>query len=447
MNTVISLSIGSLFLFLVVLPIGCYSQDTTVQYVHLAFTGDPTEMVVGYFTQDETSSSTVKYGLTPGSLSMSAQGNASEWLWDFGYDHFVILTDLTPDTTYYFVCGDSQGGWSSLSNFTTAPNTKKPFSIAVYGDMGIDYSQNTTARLIAAAEQGMYDWVFHVGDISYADDHVFWFQDTWNTWFENVEPISSRMAYMVGPGNHEYCSYDPFLYFETRNFVVYNHRFLMPGNPQAKSMYYSFDYSNVHFVSYSTETSFPNAPFGDTSDFSDEVTWLIQDLATANLPENRKAHPWIIVAGHRPIYSSTIGYSEDGIPIDSELYPSNSHTLQSTFEEIFAKYKVDLVFNGHVHSYERNYPAFNSSKGGDYNNPEFPFNIVIGCAGNIEGLEDPTNSSWNWPQPEWSAHRFGEDFGYGILDILNDTHLHWTFYRAGDGGIEDEIDVYNNNHY
>jgi hypothetical protein len=93
---------------------------------------------------------------------------------------------------------------------------------------------------------------------SYADDHVFSFQSTWNTFSKNIEPISSTIPYMVLPGNHEYTSYDPFLYFETKNFVVYNHRFSMPktGTNQSQSMYYSFDYSNVHFISYSTETSY-----------------------------------------------------------------------------------------------------------------------------------------------------------------------------------------------
>ncbi len=67
-------------------------------------------------------------------------------------------------------------------------------------------------------------------------------------------------------GNHEYTSWDPFLFFETHNFVVYNHRFMMPGSTSGaqKSMYYSFDYSNVHFISLSTETSYPDAPFGST---------------------------------------------------------------------------------------------------------------------------------------------------------------------------------------
>jgi hypothetical protein len=166
---------------------------------------------------------------------------------------------------------------------------------------------------------------------------------------------------------------------------------MMPSTPQKQkgssvsvspgNMFYSFDYSNVHFVSYSTETSFPGAPFGGLNDFGDQLTWLKNDLANANLPENRKVRPWIVVIGHRPIYSSCEGYSSNGVPVDAIVPPSNSATLQTTFEAIFMEYNVDLLLNGHVHSYERNYPAFNNTKTSDYENPKSPFNIVIGNAG------------------------------------------------------------------
>jgi len=217
---------------------------------------------------------------------------------------------------------------------------------------------------------------------------------------------------------------------------------MMPNSTsQAKSMYYSFDYSNVHFISYSTETSFQGAPFGSSNDFGDEVPWLIQDLEKANLPENRKLRPWIIVVGHRPIYSSCSGYSENGVPIDSYIPPSNSHILQNVFEDIFMKYKVDLIFNGHVHSYERNYPTYKNQRIGNYTEPKSPFNIVVGCAGNIEGLEDGNPDDWAYPQPQWSAYRYGFGYGYGVLNIYDDFHLTWKFYRAEDDGLEDQVDV------
>ena len=104
-------------------------------------------------------------------------------------------------------------------------------------------------------------------------------------------------------------------------------------------------------------------------------------MKTANLPENRKLRPWIVVGGHRPIYSSANGYSKDGLPINGPHPPSNCLTLQKRFEAIFLKYKVDLIFNGHVHSYERNYPAYDNKRTSGFVNPKSPMNIVVGNAG------------------------------------------------------------------
>jgi len=417
--------------------------------VHLALTGDPTEMMVAWYTEDTTPNSTVSFGTQSGNYQLSVYGTYNWWKSGYGYNHFVLLTGLTPSTRYYYICGCEGNGWSNENSFEAAPSGSVPFTIGVYGDMGIDNSANTTARVLSHVQNGDLDFIYHVGDLAYADDHFFSFQDTWNTFAGNIEPISSTIPYMVLPGNHEYTSFDPFLFFDTKNFVVYNHRFMMPSpNSQAQSMYYSFDYSNVHFISYSTESSFDGAPFGDADDFGDEYAWLEEDLIQANLPENRKQRPWIIVAGHRPIYSSCQGYSADGIPINTEFDPpSNSATLQQVFEDLFYKYKVDLILNGHVHSYERNYPTYKNNRTSGYVNPTSPMNIVIGNAGNIEGLENGGEEDWTQPQPEWSAFRFGDDYGYAIMTVFNDTHLNWTLFRASDGGVEDEVTLINYNHY
>jgi len=432
----------ALFLLLSVLAIAS-AADTRVRYVHLAMTGQVTEMNVAWYTQDGTSTSTVQFDTQPNlPFRNSAQGTSNEWSSGYGHNHFVTLTGLRAgQVTHYYRCGDASGGWSDVFSFVTPPldGTNKSFTIAVYGDMGIDNSANTARRVNNLAANDQFAWVYHVGDISYADDHVFEFQDTWNTWFEMMENTTSIKPYMVLPGNHEYGSYDPFLFFQTRNFVVYNHRFMMPGaaNSARKNMYYSFDYANVHFVSISTETSFTDAPFGD--DFGDQLTWLEEDLKQANA--NREKHPWIIVGGHRPIYSSSSGYSENGVPVNNWIPPSNSLTLQQLFEDLFTKYDVDLIFTGHVHSYERNYPAYKNKRTGGYVQPPNPIGVVLGNAGNIEGLEDENKNDWTWPEPEWSAFRYGLGYGYGMLNVVNNTYLNWQFIDAASGNVLDQFSV------
>jgi len=354
------------------------------------------------------------------------------------------MDNLKPNTRYYYICGDPSGGWSAQFSFKSAPlkASTDTFRIAIYGDMGIENSQNTIHRLNKRLDAGEIDWIYHVGDISYADKHYFNFQKTWNTWFEHIEPLSSSVPYMVCPGNHEYEAYNPFIILQSRNFVVYNARFQMPqsANSSRQNMYYSFDYGNVHFLSISTETSFEGAPFDDNNKFANQLAFVAEDLRVANLPENRKLRPWIFVIGHRPIYSSCDEYSRQGVPT-----AKSSVAIQRSFEDLFNKFKVDIIWNGHVHSYERNYPAYKNKRTSDsYVNAPNPFNIITGCAGSLEGLKNEHETKWDQPAPSWSAHRYGSDYGYGILTVTNSTNLDWKFYRVGDDGVEDQIAVQKN---
>lgn len=71
-----------------------------------------------------------------------------------------------------------------------------------------------------------------------------------------------------------------------------------------------------------------------TAEGLDFVTWLEQDLIKAN--SSRKERPWIIVAGHHPMYCVT-GYNQQ---------------MADAIEELLYTYEVDLMLTGHVHDYE-----------------------------------------------------------------------------------------------
>jgi hypothetical protein len=64
--------------------------------------------------------------------------------------------------------------------------------------MGIENVAGTLKYMINHTLNGDLNWIYHIGDISYADDRPE-FQSTWNTFSQNVEPMSSRVPYMVIP--------------------------------------------------------------------------------------------------------------------------------------------------------------------------------------------------------------------------------------------------------
>ena len=55
---------------------------------------------------------------------------------------------------------------------------------------------------------------------------------------------------------------------------------------------YSYDYGIVHFIMMSTEHDF--------RDGSRQYKWLENDLKNVD----RKKTPWVVLGGHRPMYSS-----------------------------------------------------------------------------------------------------------------------------------------------
>merc|ERR1712000_513870 len=150
----------------------------------------------------------------------------------------------------------------------------------------------------------------------------------------------------------------------------------------------------------------------------------------------RAVRPWIVVSGHRPIYSSSDGYSENGVPLNSPIpfVPINSATLQKVFEDLFIENKVDLVFQAHVHSYERCYPTKkNHRTSTSYNKPDAPVYVTIGNAGSIEGLADSGDLpgfGWTDPKPDWSAFRYGSGYGYGTLSFEKGNSMRWKFHHA-----------------
>jgi len=371
----------------------------------------------------------VKWGLLPIGFSNEAISSSSTYLPSAGYNYKAVMNNLKPETTYYYVVGSDEGGWSSVFSFKTQPAQNEPFTIIMYGDQGVHNSGTTMDRVKDIVSAKQVDWIYHVGDISYADDYLGnIYNYVLDEWFGEMETVTSTVPYMVCPGNHEYsCEHLECLSY-SKNFTAYNHRFRMPGNESGSNtnMFFSFDYSFVHFVSISTETDYPNCPF--PPQFGDQLTWLRADLQKAN--SNRDQVPWIVVIGHRPMYSSGASQEIDGVPT-----PGSSLEVQQAFEEIFFENKVDIYVAGHVHSYERVYPTYQSKPvATNYDSPQATVYLINGAGGCIEEFSD-----WVPEQPDWSAHRFNSDHGYSLLKVYNSTTLEWQFFRSGDNGLEDSI--------
>jgi hypothetical protein len=184
--------------------------------------------------------------------------------------------------------------------------------------------------------------------------------------------------------------------------------------------FYSVNIGPVHLIGFSSEFYyFTN--YG-TDQIKAQYDWLLNDLQTAALPENRAKQPWIITMAHRPMYCTNAD-DDDCTKFDDRVRVGMpGPTLEYGLEDMFYQYGVDLTFWAHEHSYERlwpiyNYTVMNGSAEEPYTNPGAPVHITTGSAGCDED-HDAFGAQTNY-----TAFR-NLDYGYTRMKVFNTTHLY-----------------------
>ncbi|CAD5192693.1 unnamed protein product [Musa acuminata subsp. malaccensis] len=368
-----------------------------------------------------------------------------------GIIHHVLLDDLRPGTKYYYQCGDpSIPAMSAVHVFRTMPASgpnRYPKRIAVIGDLGLTYNSTSTVDHMASNKP---DLILLVGDVTYANLYLTngtgsdcyscsfpetpiheTFQPRWDYWGRYMEPVISEIPIMVVEGNHEIEQQA-----ENKAFVSYSSRFAFPSEESESfsTFYYSFNAGGIHFIMLGAYISYNKS--------GEQYKWLERDLEMVD----RTVTPWLIATWHPPWYSTYKAHYRE------------AECMRVEMEELLYSYGVDIVFNGHVHAYERSNRVYNYSL-----DPCGPVYITVGDGGNREkmavnhaddpgGCPDPLTTpdeymggfcafnftsgpaagKFCWDrQPEYSAYR-ESSFGHGILEVKNETHALWTWHRNQD---------------
>lgn len=469
---------AALLVLVATLP-STFGKNTVPEQIHIAFAGQdadgfPTGMRIAWYTADlPSSASSVKYGTDPSMKSHASSKKAPvRYLTGIpnipeccGYHHTVEVIGLTPDTKYYYAVGSDQDGWSTQWSFmspkTAANAINSKIAVSVFGDMGWKDSDVRPMQIAVAGLEKKWsatetrerlesmkndlDFVWHLGDIAYADDAFahsligFTYEECYNgymNWFQNM---SATMPYMVTNGNHEsechspYCIVTEAIRSGLGNFTAYNARWHMPSaestdKPGAThSMWYSFDYGPVHFVAVNTETDWPGAGEenkGDSGIFKaghfgadgEYLAWLEADLKKASEKRASGNGPkWIVAGGHRP-YGA----------------------VQKYHVPLFAKYGVDLYVAGHGHSYSRGVPH----DGTTY--------IMVGGAGcdempapkddECQAKGSPQACDEGYSVPNGTATYKTSRMATGVLKADAKT-LNWQLIDSVNGNVLDEVNL------
>lgn len=249
--------------------------------------------------------------------------------------HSVFFEDLEPDTLYAYRVGGGEERWSEWIQFRTAKAEAAPFSFLYFGD-----AQNAVrshwSRVIRAAYQKAPHAAFslHAGDLvnrAHRDRE-------WAEWFEAGGWIHASVPSLPVAGNHEYARVPSNEENrQSRLSLQWRKQFALPVEsslPEALAeTVYFVDYQGVRFIVLNSNRG-----------IEAQVGWL--DGVLADNP-NR----WTVISLHHPIFSSGRGRDNE----------ANREALKP----IIDKHQVDLLLQGHDHTYARGHVPVGMSESGE----------------------------------------------------------------------------------
>ena len=235
--------------------------------------------------------------------------------------HAVTFTGLSPNTQYIYRVGNGTH-YSEWFQFKTAKAEEAPFAFLYFGDAQNNL-KSLWSRCIRQAfiEMPDVDFLLHAGDLVNRAQN----DSEWGEWFYAGGWIYGMKSNIATPGNHEY-----FRIGGNRELTKHwKNTFTLPENgPKGldETAYY-LDYQNTRIISINSTIALARPEMMEI-----QKTWLEEVLMD-------NPNTWTIVTQHHPIYSTAIG--------------RDNESLRNTFQPIFEKYNVDLVLQGHDHSYGR----------------------------------------------------------------------------------------------
>jgi hypothetical protein len=250
------------------------------------------------------------------------------------HHHAVTFEGLEPDTLYaYRVRG--QDTWSEWFQFRTAGREFRPFSFLYFGDaqnsVRSHFSRVIREAFMAETRPAL---MLHAGDLvnSREGNH----DDEWGEWFHAGGFLHGMVAGIPVAGNHEFLSVDLPDGTKRRELSsAWEAHFKVPPNgpPELRRTVYYLVYQDVLFVVLDSTNALE-----DERLVALQAEWLDRVLS-------RVPHRWAIVSHHHPVHSVSRG--------------RDNPVLRAHWQPVYQRHGVDLVLQGHDHTYGRgaNVPA------------------------------------------------------------------------------------------
>ena len=243
--------------------------------------------------------------------------------------HTATFEGLEPNSDYLYRVGDG-ANWTEWFEFSTASDSDDPFSVIYYGDAQNNIEEHVSRVFRKAyADKPEADIFLHAGDLIDVSTR----DKEWGEWFHAAGYTNGMINNIATPGNHEYRSGQIAPYWDDQFEFPENGPAGM-AEAHAESVYYT-DYQGVRFISLNTNVQSNRALMEEQAEFLDQ--------ALEENPGN-----WSVVTFHHPVFSTT--------------GTRNNQNVRDIWNPILQEHNVDLVLQGHDHSYARGHMR-NESQG------------------------------------------------------------------------------------
>lgn len=289
----------------------------------LTLRNDPSSSVVIGWDQLSGSNPVVYYGTTDNGTNWNLYPSSKSPDRVVNYrsmnNHFARLSNLQPDTYYYFVIRDSQGT-SQRFYFKTAPaSANKRLSFIAGGDSRNNRTPRQNAnRLVAKLKPTA---VLFGGDMTDDDTNsqwVSWFND----WQLTISPDGRMYPIVATRGNHE-----------RSNSTIYN-LFDVPST----NAYYALTFGGSLIRTYTLNT--------EMSISGSQTTWLANDLANTG-----NSVTWKAAQYHKPMRPHVSSKSE-------------GNNQYNNWASLFYNNDVKLVVECDAHTVKTTWPVRPSTGSG-----------------------------------------------------------------------------------
>ena len=313
--------------------------------------------------------------------------------------HSVVFENLNSNTLYAYRVGNDEN-WSEWIQFKTANDTYSPTQFVYFGDAQNDIL-NHWSRVIRMAYQTAPDasFVIHAGDLVDTAHKDY----EWAQWFKAGGFIHSQWTAIPVVGNHEFQRFDGYEGSLPRRLSIqWRPQFTLPVEDNLDSRLhetvYTVEYQDILIL-----------VLNSTGHLEKQTEYIKQKLSNTDAK-------WKIVTNHHSVFSPAEG--------------RDFKYARKVWKPLFEKYGVDLVLNGHDHTYARGHVPVKSQNIDQ--SGSFKTLYVTSVSGPKQYKVDKEQIK-NYGADGYKSDKIGEQTQFfQVISVENDKLIYSAYTTLGD---------------